>query len=143
MRRTALLLTAIALALVVVSGVALAVSQTGTNQANTLTGTTADDKLAGGGGLDTLRGLQGDDELYGDHGADTLKGGGGDDLLEGGRGPDTLEGGLGADFLNAADGSGDDKIDCGDDLAIDKVVQDAGDQSGSVCRGDNEITVVP
>ncbi len=54
MRRAILLLTAMAVVLVVVGGVALAVSKTGTNGADTLKGDdTANDRLAGGAGTDT------------------------------------------------------------------------------------------
>ena len=56
MRRPILLLVMIGIVLVIASGVALAFSQTGTNQADTLTGGPNSDKLPGGGGNDTING---------------------------------------------------------------------------------------
>lgn len=78
-----------------------------------LTGTTADQTLAGGrfadnldglGGRDLLYGHGGNDRLFGGTGADFLKGSRGNDLLEGGFGNDTLVGGLGQDVLHGGAG---------------------------------------
>ena len=55
MRRTVLVLAAVAMALLVASLVALAVSKTGTNGDDVIEGTTGKDSLAGGG----------DDRIYG------------------------------------------------------------------------------
>jgi len=54
-----------------------------------LTGTVADQTLAGGAFDDTLSGLGGDDELFGNGGNDRLDGGTGTDRMKGGLGNDT------------------------------------------------------
>jgi len=51
----------------------------GTNEANTLNGTTTDDQIFGYGGADKLNGLAGDDLLDGGTGADVMTGGLGND----------------------------------------------------------------
>jgi Ca2+-binding RTX toxin-like protein len=108
MRRTTLLLVAIGCLLVIFSGVAVAVSQTGTNTANTPSLGPNADKYAGGGGNDTINGKQGDDFLFGDHGNS-----------------DTINGGVDNDFINSADGtSGDSVIGSG---GTDTCVIDQGD----------------
>ncbi len=84
---------------------------------DTITGTSADDRLDGTTGDDLIRGCGGNDVLYGDGyapgipgngqaparhigGDDTLWGGGGDDRLSGGHGADALVGGSGADVFS-------------------------------------------
>jgi hypothetical protein len=69
-RRLILLLTAMAVMLVVASGVALALNKIGTNGAGTLTGTNKGDNLLGKGGNDDLYGLGGTDNLIGGPGKD-------------------------------------------------------------------------
>ena len=84
----------------------------GSNNAETLSGTSVGDRILGLGGNDTLNG--------GD-GADVLEGGEGNDTLIGGSGADTLLGGAGDDvyFLDGADvfsenpGEGTDLIQAG------------------------------
>ncbi len=120
MRRAVLLFTVMAVTLVVVAGVALAVSKTGTNGADTLKGEdTANDRLAGGGGDDILKGRDGNDRLFGDHGQDQLFGGPGDD------------------FLNAADEQADTTIDGGG--GTDTCIVDAVDPAPVDCE--NTTTV--
>ena len=76
------------------------------------------DTVNGTSGANRLEGLNGDDDLSGGAGNDTLLGGDGDDILSGGGGTDVIDGGDGSDtnsFANigaavtvnlAADGSG-------------------------------------
>src|ERR687893_1714224 len=59
MRRVVLVLVAMALALLLVSGVAWAVNKIGTDGPDTLRGTNGDDTLIGKGGSDVLIGLRG------------------------------------------------------------------------------------
>src|SRR3712207_7309196 len=73
MRRVALGLAAMALALLLASGVALAVNKVGTNGPDTLRGTNGDDNLLGKGGSN--------DELFSLNGRDNLLGGAGKDCL--------------------------------------------------------------
>ncbi len=61
----------------------------GTNAANTLTGTSQNDRIYGLDGDDILKGGAGNDELYGGSGNDTLWGDAGADLMYGGSGNDT------------------------------------------------------
>jgi Ca2+-binding RTX toxin-like protein len=61
----------------------------GTNAAETLTGTSQNDRLYGLDGDDKLKGGAGSDELYGGAGNDTLWGDAGADLMFGGSGNDT------------------------------------------------------
>ncbi|WP_189446278.1 beta strand repeat-containing protein, partial [Salinicola rhizosphaerae] len=77
----------------------------GNGNANTLTGTTGDDRLYGYGGNDNLSGGQGNDLLRGGAGNDTLSGGAGNDLLIGGAGADTLTGGTGNDVFRWEEGN--------------------------------------
>jgi len=72
MRRVALVLTAMALALVLASGVALAVNKVGTNGPDTLRGTNKADNLLGRGANDILLALAGNDNLLGGPGKDIL-----------------------------------------------------------------------
>jgi Ca2+-binding RTX toxin-like protein len=111
MRRTTLLLVAMGCLLVIFAGVAVAVSQTGTNTANTPSLTQNPDKYAGGGGNDTILGKGGNDILFGDHGN-----------------VDTIDGGADDDFLNSADSVGGDRVTAaGNTAAGDVCVVDEGD----------------
>jgi Ca2+-binding RTX toxin-like protein len=65
MRRTILMVTTVALTLLVVSGVALAVTKIGTDGPDTLRGTNADDHLLGLSSNDELFAFRGDDSLLG------------------------------------------------------------------------------
>ena len=118
MRRLVLLLTAMALTLLVASGVAWAVNKVGTNGPDTLRGTNRAYKLAGRGGNDILLGLAGNDKLEGGRGKDIVNGGslarpfGGKKSLDGGRSNDAVQGGLGPD--NLVGGRGNDYMVDGD-----------------------------
>ena len=127
MRKSGLLLAAVALAMLLAGGAALALEKNGGPGDDTLVGTNRADHLDGKGGDDSIEGLGGADRLLiggfgddtivgysftgpsgtdnGDTGADTLSGEGGPDYLQGGLGPDTLSGGDGEDFIS--DGLGD------------------------------------
>ena len=103
MRRVAFLVAVVCGALVLASGVALAVNKIGTNGPDTLQGTNKDDQLVGRGGNDTLYGRGGSDNLLGGSGKDVVIGGsrselsGGDMNLAGGPGNDLVIGGDGSD----------------------------------------------
>lgn len=113
-RRTIPLLMAMAAALVLASGVALAKSIRcptkqgthkciGTNNADTITGTNRADIIKARGGDDTVTARSGKDKVYGEDGADQLDGGPGNDTLDGGpNATNTLEGIVG--------GTGDDTL---------------------------------
>ncbi len=99
----------------------------GTNNADTLTGTTGNNLLVGGQGADYITGDAGNDTLQGGTGNDILYGGDGSDTLTGGTGDDYLEGGEGADTYTFSLGDGQDTInDYQAALASDKIVLGAG-----------------
>jgi Ca2+-binding RTX toxin-like protein len=116
-RRSILLLAAMALTLLVASGVALAVNKIGTNGPDTLKGTNGADNLYGRGGNDALFGFAGRDNLLGGAGKDWVLGGndlpplGGDKNLVGGRGNDGIIASQGSD--NLVGSSGNDFLDGG------------------------------
>ena len=113
MRRTALLVAVMALAVVAASGVALANNIEGNGANNRLVGTNGKDSISGGGGADDIFGRGGSDRLFGDSGNDDVHGGKGDDRLQVGLGQDLLFGDAGGDFANAIDGQTNDFVDCG------------------------------
>ena len=121
MRRVALVLTAMALALVLASGVALAVNKVGTNGPDTLRGTNKADNLLGRGANDILLSRGGTDNLLGATGKDIVLGGnarrlsrgnknlvrasGGNKNLVRGRGNDVVWGGIGSDNILREEGN--------------------------------------
>ena len=111
MRRVALVLTAMALALVLASGVALAVNKVGTNGPDTLRGTNKADNLLGRGANDILLALAGNDNLLGGPGKDIVNGGdenrlsGGNKNMVGGSGNDSVIGGRGSDNVLGEEGN--------------------------------------
>jgi Ca2+-binding RTX toxin-like protein len=90
MRKTLLLLTTMALALLLAAGVALAATVTcqvgvacnGTSSGDTITGTTSNDTIKGLGGNDTIRALEGIDKINGGPNNDTMNGGPGNDTYQ-------------------------------------------------------------
>jgi Ca2+-binding RTX toxin-like protein len=104
MRRVVLALAAMALALLLASGVAMAVNKVGTDGPDTLRGTNASDNLVGKGGKDVLYGLGGSDNLVGGHGNDSVQGDRGSDNLVGNSGNDLVVGWAGSDNVMGAGG---------------------------------------
>jgi Ca2+-binding RTX toxin-like protein len=90
MRRAVLGQAGTALALVLASGVALAVPRIGDDEPNILVGTNREDSLLGTGGDDLVNGLGGDDKTFGAAEADEMSGGSGDDIVIGGPGSDSI-----------------------------------------------------
>jgi Ca2+-binding RTX toxin-like protein len=124
MKRILLVLAAMALALLLASGVALAVTKIGTNGPDTLKGTNGADNLLGKGGNDVLFSLAGRDTLLGEEGKDWVLGGndqrplGGEKNLLGGPGNDGVLGGEDSDNLTG--NSGNDFAD--GDFGPDKIL---------------------
>lgn len=116
MKRVVLLITVMTLGILLSSGVALAVSKSGTNGNDTIKGTNKVDSLSGRGGNDTISGLNGNDSISGGPGKDRLWGGepppfkskSGNDSISGGDGKDLVVGGFGADTLSG--GAGNDTV---------------------------------
>jgi Ca2+-binding RTX toxin-like protein len=124
MRKVALLLSVVAAALLIASGVAFAKNIQGDGKDNRLVGTSKNDTIAGSGGDDNIFGKGGRDRLYGDSGADNVSGGTDPDDVFGGKGADDLFGNGGDDYMNSADNRGGDFVDCGpgfDSAVIDAV----------------------
>jgi Ca2+-binding RTX toxin-like protein len=128
MRRAVILVAAIALAMVVGGGAALAATIrcdggncSGTNRPDSLFGTNRHDAVfardggdfvSGRGGADNLNGQDGNDEVLGGWGDDWVKGGRHDDVVGGGLGNDRITGGSGDNVIRARDGMRD-VIVCG------------------------------
>jgi len=121
MRKVMLMLSVMAVALVVASGLALAVEKSGGAGNDSIVGTDNNDTLSGGGGNDDIFGKGARDRIHGDSGADDLMGNSGRDELYGDDGDDDYFGGPGNDFLNAVDERPGELVDCGgglDDTAV-------------------------
>ncbi len=151
MRRLVFLLAAMALALVLAGGVALAVNKIGTNGPDTLKGTDGADNLLGKGGNDALYGFGGRDNMLGGEGKDWVLGGneqrplGGDKNLVGGPGNDGVQSGRGADSVLG--GSGNDLVtgDEGTDSLVGEEgmdLVDGGPGSDRVVGGDGPDLLV-
>lgn len=83
----------------------------GSEDADTLIGTSANDLILGFFGDDQIDGLSGHDVIKGHNGNDTINAGDGDDQIDGGSGDDTINGMSGSDYIEG--GSGSDTIDGG------------------------------
>ena len=116
MRRTLLSLTTMVVALLLASGVALAVTKVGTNAPDTLRGTNQADTLLGRDANDILIALAGDDKLLGERGKDIVFGGNerrrdvgrllrGHKNMVGGSGNDSVVGGRGSDHILGEEGN--------------------------------------
>jgi Ca2+-binding RTX toxin-like protein len=157
MRRTILLLATMALAVLVVGGVAYALTftcddpLTDPDPGGICTGTPEDDRMIGTDGPDVMEGLAGDDKLLGRDNADDLFGNEGSDTLVGGRGgdrifathdesslggPDTIRAGADQDRIIADNGKAD-TINCGSGIDTAFVDDEPGgvqDRVGNSCE---------
>jgi Ca2+-binding RTX toxin-like protein len=79
----------------------------GTDDADTISASGADDVIRGLGGDDAIDAAGGSDTVYAGNGDDSVLGRGGADLLYGEAGDDNLQGGSGADILYGGQGSDD------------------------------------
>jgi len=136
------LVVLVAVTLVVVSGVALAVTRVGGPGPDALSGSDRRDTLVGKGGGDSLNGLQRNDNLYGNRGQDAIKGGRGADVLDAGprneSARDALDGGRGNDRLRVRNvPAAQDVVSCG--RGFDRVFADRLD----VVDGDCERVRLP
>ena len=111
---------------VTVNGVADGPSQTYGSGADSVVGTTLDEKIDGGAGNDTIDGGAGADSLTGGLGNDSLVGGAGLDSISAGDGNDTLVGGAGPDVLGG--GRGLDTFVFGPNFGHDTVIDFAAGQ---------------
>lgn len=81
----------------------------GTDNNDTVSGTSFDDIIIGEGGDDLIHGNYGNDKIDGGAGNDVITGGHGDDKIHGGSGNDRIDSGHGNDEVHGGDG--DDYID--------------------------------
>jgi hypothetical protein len=88
----------------VLGGVALAVSKKGTGAADTLRGTPKADQIRALSGNDTIIGRGGNDTVYANQGKDAIYGGAGDDILWDGKGDDSIYRGDGDDTIYGNNG---------------------------------------
>ena len=109
MRKMAIMLGLVMVAIFVAAGVALAATITGTGKDETLIGTAYADTIKAKGGADEVRGLGGPDLLYGNGGRDEVVGGYGQDKLYGGYGNDLLR----SQDIFSQSGAYRDVVDCG------------------------------
>lgn len=133
MRKTIIFLTAVAAALVVAGGVALAATILcdggncfGTNHPDTIYGTNRHDDIFAKAGGDYVTGRERGDDLDGQDGADRVLGGPGDDWVKGGDHDDVVKGDRGHDTING--GSGDNVIRAGDGMR-DLIICGAGSKN--------------
>jgi hypothetical protein len=139
MRLRALLILAMTLlGVMALSGAALAVTKTcsenpcvGTNGPDRLIGTDAKNEIRGLDGPDYIAGKQSADDLYGNRGQDEVRAGNGRDRVFGGRGRDALYGGGGNDTMNAQDNYKD-NVNCG--LGTDTAYVDKLDRVNEDCE---------
>jgi Ca2+-binding RTX toxin-like protein len=117
MRRVVVVLAAMALAMLLASGVAWAVNKVGTNGPDTLRGTNRDDNLLGKGGNDHLIGRGGRDNLLGGPGKDAVFGSNGGDK--------NLVGGPGNDGVIASQGSDNALGERGTDFLVDGALRES------------------
>ncbi len=117
--RALLILATTLLGVIALSGAALAVTKTcsenpclGTSGPDRLKGTDAKNEIHGFPGPDYVAGKQRADELYGGPGQDEVRAGNGRDRVFGRLGRDALYGGGGNDTMNSHDGYKDD-VNCG------------------------------
>jgi hypothetical protein len=136
--RALLILATTLLGVMALSGAALAVTKTcsenpcvGTNGADRLKGTDAKNEIRGLRGGDYIAGKPRADELYGNRGQDEVRAGNGRDRVFGGRGRDALYGGGGNDTMNAQDGYKD-NVNCG--LGTDTAYVDTLDRVNVDCE---------
>jgi len=98
--------TATELVQVDVGGDGFDAGTTGTDSADTLTGSVGDDTISSGDGDDVIDAGDGDDTVMAGDGDDEIDAGDGNDVVDAGAGNDTIEGGAGDDDVMG--GQGDD-----------------------------------
>ena len=160
MRRVIFLLTVMAAALVLGSGLALAVNRVGTQGRDFLKGSAGADHLVGKGENDRIFSLAGNDTLIGGPGKDwvwggsirsshrsvgvdytssggnkTLVGGPGNDVVFGGNGSDNILGNEGNDLVANGSKQSLDKISAGEGNDVVGAVNDPASQDMVTCGG--------
>lgn len=100
--RLALACVVMLMGMLLIGGVALAKTFTGTNGSDDITGTKREDTIRGREGNDRLAGRGGPDDIHGGEGRDRLFGGNGDDTLRANDDQqDKVDCGRGRDFVYA------------------------------------------
>jgi Ca2+-binding RTX toxin-like protein len=124
-RRVLLIMATIALAVLLLGGVALADTIDGTAGPDDLVGTDQEDVIHGSGGADYVSGLAAADVLYAGAGNDTVVGREGNDRIYGNGGSDMLFGNQSNDTINSEGDQTKDVVKCGigknDTAYVDKI----------------------
>jgi Ca2+-binding RTX toxin-like protein len=124
-RRVLLIMATIALAVLLLGGVALADTIDGTARPDDLVGTDQEDVIHGSGGADYVSGLAAADLLYAGAGNDTVVGREGNDRIYGNAGSDMLFGNQSNDTINSEGDQTKDVVKCGigknDTAYVDKI----------------------
>ncbi|MEA2780690.1 MAG: hypothetical protein QOK29_2234 [Rhodospirillaceae bacterium] len=116
--------------------------RTGTDAANTISGSALTDIIYGDDGNDTLNGLAGNDTLFGQDEVDTLNGGAGDDDLTGGDDNDIINGGAGSDTIRYTIGDDQDTVNGGDNNDTLVITGTAGAETLDVTFNGTRITQI-
>jgi Ca2+-binding RTX toxin-like protein len=103
-----------------------------TQLALTASGGDGDDVITGNSGADVVSGDGGNDRIFGMGGNDTLSGGSGSDVLSGGDGDDKLDGGDDRDLLLGGNGADELKGGRGEDLLIGGTIKFTGTELAAV-----------
>lgn len=122
----------------------VALTLTGTDGNDVISGGNSADHLSAGAGNDSLRGYGANDTLNGGAGRDALIGDTGDDTLDGGAGKDTLDGGADNDTLHGRGGRDLLRGDAGDDIlngnaSHDRIHGGTGDDMANGGSGSDQI----
>ena len=124
-RRVLLIMATIALAVLLLGGVALADTIDGTAGPDDLVGTDQEDVIHGSGGADYVSGLAAADVLYAGAGNDTVVGREGNDRIYGNGSSDMLFGNQSNDTINSEGDQTKDVVKCGigknDTAYVDKI----------------------
>jgi Ca2+-binding RTX toxin-like protein len=124
-RRVLLIMATIALAVLLLGGVALADTIDGTAGPDDLVGTDQEDVIHGSGGADYVSGLAAADVLYAGAGNDTVVGREGNDRIYGNGDSDMLFGNQSNDTINSEGDQTKDVVKCGigknDTAYVDKI----------------------
>ena len=110
----------------------------GSENPETLTGTTGDDLIDGFGGNDTISGLDGDDILIGGEGNDSIDGGLGSNRIFGDAGDDAITS-RGSDTVDS--GKGNNQITITGTATGGSYISDSGNDSYTVENGATDISI--
>jgi Ca2+-binding RTX toxin-like protein len=137
-KRIALVVGSAGLLVLLVAGVAFAMTITGTNRPNYITATNRADNIAASANRDVVNGSGGPDRIFGDGGNDALDGGAGSDHIEGGDGDNVARGSDGdGDWVSVVDNDTNDFVSGGngtDDVCVVDLIDGESDEYSDTCE---------